>query len=147
MNAYDLLLRPIQSVINSVESGNTDRKGIMKDFISGMANATKEIASPFIESSLWVGALQDVLPTQILGRGGLDSEGRRIWNPNDAPGNKIYAILGNLVEALAPLNANQLNRLFKSALPQDSMLSLDKYGRRFDLGKELAGMVGLKWRV
>ena len=144
MNAYDLLLRPIQSVINSVESGNTDRKGIMKDFIAGMSEATKELASPFIESSLWVSALQDVLPTQILGRGGLDSEGRRIWNPNDAPGNKIYAILGNLVEALAPLNANQLNRLFKSALPQDSMLSLDKYGRRFDLGKELAGMVGLR---
>ena len=144
MNAYDLLLRPIQSVINSVESGNTDRKGIMKDFIAGMSEATKELASPFIESSLWVSALQDVLPTQILGRGGLDSEGRRIWNPNDAPGNKIYAILGNLVEALAPLNANQLNRLFKSALPQDSMLSLDKYGRRYDLGKELAGMVGLR---
>jgi len=144
MNAYDLLLRPIQSVINSVESGNTDRKGIMKDFIAGMSEATKELASPFIESSLWVSALQDVLPTQILGRGGLDSEGRRIWNPNDAPGNKIYAILGNLVEALAPLNANQLNRLFKSALPEDSMLSLDKYGRRFDLGKELAGMVGLR---
>jgi len=144
MNAYDLLLRPIQSVINSVESGNTDRKGIMKDFIAGMSEATKELASPFIESSLWVSALQDVLPTQILGRGGLDAEGRRIWNPNDAPGNKIYAILGNLVEALAPLNANQLNRLFKSALPEDSMLSLDKYGRRFDLGKELAGMVGLR---
>jgi len=144
MNAYDLLLRPIQSVVNSVESGNTDRKGIMKDFIAGMSEATKELASPFIESSLWVSALQDVLPTQILGRGGLDAEGRRIWNPNDAPGNKIYAILGNLVEALAPLNANQLNRLFKSALPEDSMLSLDKYGRRFDLGKELAGMVGLR---
>ncbi len=144
MNAYDLLLRPIQSVINSVESGNTDRKGIMKDFIAGMSEATKELASPFIESSLWVAALQDVAPTGILGRGGLDAEGRRIWNPNDAPGNKIYAILGNLVEALAPLNANQLNRLFKSALPQDSMLSLDKYGRRFDLGKELAGMVGLR---
>ena len=144
MNAYDLLLRPIQSVINSVESGNTDRKGIMKDFIAGMSEATKELASPFIESSLWVAALQDVAPTGILGRGGLDAEGRRIWNPNDAPGNKISAIVGNLIEALAPLNANQLNRLFKSALPEDSMLSLDKYGRRFDLGKELAGMVGLR---
>jgi hypothetical protein len=41
MNAYDLIQRPIQTVINSVESGNSDKKGIMKDFISGMANATK----------------------------------------------------------------------------------------------------------
>ena len=144
MNAYDLIQRPIQTVINSVESGNSDKKGIMKDFISGMANATKEIASPFIESSLWVGALMDVLPTGILGRGGLDEEGRRIWNPNDTPGNKIMAQVLHLSKTLAPLNASQLNRLFKSALPEDSMLSLDKYGRRFDLGKELAGMVGLR---
>ena len=144
MNAYDLIQRPIQTVINSVESGNSDKKGIMKDFISGMANATKEIASPFIESSLWVGALLDVLPTGILGRGGLDAEGRRIWNPNDKPGNKIMAQVGHLTEALAPLNANQLNRLFRSALPDDSTLSIDKYGRQYDLGKELAGMVGLR---
>ena len=144
MNAYDLLQRPIQTIINSVESGKTDRKGLMKDFITGMSESTKEIASPFVESSLWVSALQDVLPTQILGRGGVDAEGRRIWNPNDAPGNKISAIVGNLVEALAPLNANQLNRLFRSALPDDMMLSRDKYGRQFDLGKELAGMVGLR---
>ena len=144
MNAYDLLQRPIQTIINSVESGKTDRKGLMKDFIAGMSESTKELASPFIESSLWVAALQDVAPTGILGRGGLDAEGRRIWNPNDAPGNKISAIVGNLVEALAPLNANQLNRLFRSALPDDMMLSRDKYGRQFDLGKELAGMVGLR---
>jgi hypothetical protein len=144
MNAYDLLQRPFQTIINSVESGKTDRKGLMKDFITGMSESTKEIASPFVESSLWVSALQDVLPTQILGRGGVDAEGRRIWNPNDAPGNKISAIVGNLVEALAPLNANQLNRLFRSALPDDMMLSRDKYGRQFDLGKELAGMVGLR---
>jgi hypothetical protein len=144
MNAYDLIQRPIQTVINSVESGNSDKKGIMKDFISGMANATKEIASPFIETSLWVGALLDVLPTGILGRGGLDAEGRRIWNPNDKPGNKIMAQVGHLTEALAPLNANQLNRLFRSALPDDSTLSIDKYGRQYDLGKELAGMVGLR---
>ena len=144
MNAYDLIQRPIQTVINSVESGNSDKKGIMKDFISGMANATKEIASPFIETSLWVGALLDVLPTGILGRGGLDAEGRRIWNPNDKPGNKIMAQVGHLTEALAPLNANQLNRLFRSALPDDSTLSMDKYGRQYDLGKELAGMVGLR---
>jgi len=144
MNAYDLIQRPIQTVINSVESGNSDKKGIMKDFISGMANATKEIASPFIESSLWVGALLDVLPTGILGRGGLDAEGRRIWNPNDKPGNKIMAQVGHLTEALAPLNANQLNRLFRSALPDDITLSMDKYGRQYDLGKELAGMVGLR---
>ena len=80
MNAYDLLLKPIQGVINSIDSGRTDNNGIMGDFVKGLAEGTKEIASPFITSSLWVEALQDVLPTSILGRGGLDASGRRIYN-------------------------------------------------------------------
>ena len=63
MNAYDLLLKPIQGVINSIDSGRTDNNGIMGDFVKGLAEGTKEIASPFITSSLWVEALQDVLPT------------------------------------------------------------------------------------
>jgi hypothetical protein len=78
MNAYDLLLKPIQSVINEVDAGNTDNKGIMGSFIVGLANATKDILSPFVESALWTEALQDVLPTTLLGRGGLDADGRRV---------------------------------------------------------------------
>ena len=42
-DAYDLLLAPIQSVINNVEAGRTDNNGIMGDFISGLAEATKEL--------------------------------------------------------------------------------------------------------
>ena len=45
---------------------------------------------------------------------------------------------------MAPFNANQLNRLFRASLPEDSTLARDRYGREYDLGKELAGMVGLR---
>ena len=84
------------------------------------------------------------LPTSILGRGGVDEDGRRIWNPNDKPGNKVFAQVKHLVEAMAPFNANQLNRLFRASLPEDSTLARDRFGREYDLGKELAGMVGLR---
>jgi hypothetical protein len=144
MNAYDLLLKPIQGVINSIDSGRTDNNGIMGDFVKGLAEGTKEIASPFITSSLWVEALQDVLPTSILGRGGLDASGRRIYNESDAPGNKIMARTMHLIDAVAPFNASQMNRLFKSAMPEGSALSYDKYGKDFKLGKELSGLVGLR---
>jgi hypothetical protein len=33
LNAYDTLVRPIQTVINSVQSGDTDKEGIMSNFI------------------------------------------------------------------------------------------------------------------
>ena len=144
MNAYDLLLKPIQGVINSIDSGRTDNNGIMGDFVKGLAEGTKEIASPFITSSLWVEALQDVLPTAILGRGGLDANGRRIYNEADSPGNKIMARTMHLIDAVAPFNASQMNRLFKSAMPEGSALSYDKYGKDFKLGKELSGLVGLR---
>ena len=111
MNAYDLLLEPIQSVINSVESGRTDNNGIMSDFIFGLGEATKGIAAPFVTSSLWTEAVQDISPTLLMGRGGLDVEGRRIWNPNDTIGNKLWAQLKHLSSTLAPLNASQLRRL------------------------------------
>jgi len=144
MNAYDLLLNPIQGVINSIEEGRTDNNGIMGDFIKGLAEGTKEIAEPFITSSLWVEALQDVLPTAILGRGGIDADGRKIYNEADSEGNKLMARMMHLIDAVAPFNASQMNRLFKSAMPEGSALSYDKYGKDFKLGKELSGLVGLR---
>jgi hypothetical protein len=144
MNAYDLLLKPIQSVINEVDAGNTDNKGIMGSFIVGLANATKDILSPFVESALWTEALQDVLPTTLLGRGGLDADGRRVWNPEDSKGNILSAQIKHLLTALAPFNASQLDRLFRSSFPAGSEIKFDKYGREYELGKELSGMVGLR---
>jgi len=144
MNAYDLLLKPIQGVINSIDSGRTDNNGIMGDFVKGLAEGTKEIASPFITSSLWVEALQDVLPTAILGRGGLDASGRRIYNEADSEGNKLMARMMHLIDAVAPFNASQMNRLFKASMPEGTALSYDKYGKDYKLGKELSGLVGLR---
>ena len=35
----------------------------------------------------------------------------------------------HLIDAVAPFNASQMNRLFKSAMPEGSALSYDKYGK------------------
>ena len=144
MNAYDLLLKPFQAVINSVEAGRTDKNGIMGNFIQGVAEATKNIGAPFVESSLWTAALMDVLPTTIMGRGGLDENGRRLFNPNDNEGNKMMAKIMHLIKAVAPFNASQMNRLFKSAMPEGSAISYDKYGKDYKFGKELVGLLGLR---
>ena len=44
-NAYDTLVRPIQTVINAVADGRTDEDGIMDDFIAGTFTSMKEFAS------------------------------------------------------------------------------------------------------
>ena len=142
MNAYDTVSRPFQTVINSVESGRTDKDGIMDDFILGVIEATKEIASPFISESIWTEALQDISP--ILGRGGVTSTGRPIWNPEDSIGNQMSKAIAHLVEAQAPFNYNQLKKLGLSMVPEDSLGRFDKRGNQFKLGNEALGIIGFR---
>jgi hypothetical protein len=145
LNAYDTLTRPIQTVLNSVNSGNEDKDGIMDDFILGLIESTKEIGQPFISESIWTEALQDVAP--ILGRGGRDAAGREIYNQDpaiDPLGSKIMKSVAHLVEAQAPLNWRQLGRLGLALRPIDSLGKYDDRGNEYELGNELLGIAGMR---
>ena len=50
-NAYDTLVRPIQTILNQVADGRTDEDGMMDDFIAGMFGSMSEFAQPFISES------------------------------------------------------------------------------------------------
>ena len=142
LNAYDTLTRPIQTVLNKIEDGRADEDGIIDDAVLGLIESTKELLSPFVSESIWTEALQDVAP--ILGRDGTDSEGRRIWNPQDSIGDKLYKAVAHLVEAQAPLNWKQLQRLGISMLPVDSKGSFDERGNQYEFGNEALGIAGLR---
>jgi len=142
LNAYDTLTRPIQTILNKIEDGRADEDGIMDDFVLGLIESTKELFQPFVSESIWTEALQDVAP--ILGRDGTDSEGRRIWNPQDSMGDKMYKAVAHLVEAQAPLNWKQLQRLGISMLPVDSKGSFDERGNQYEFGNEALGIAGLR---
>jgi len=142
LNAYDTITRPIQTVLNAVNEGRADEDGLIDDFVLGLIESTKELGSPFISESIWTQALQDVSP--ILGRGGIDSEGRRIWNPKDSLGDKMFKAIGHLVESQAPLNWKQLERLGMSILPIDSTGRYNKRGEEYEFGNELAGVLGMR---
>jgi len=140
LNAYDTVTRPIQTVLNAVNQGRADEDGLVDDFILGMIDSTKELGSPFISESIWTAGLAD-----IFVRGGLTREGRRLWNPQDAAGTKIYNSLGHLVETQAPLNWKQLTRLGLSMKPVVGIDGkFDERGNTYDLGNELLGIAGLR---
>ena len=42
---YDTLLRPLQTVVNAVQDGNTDNDGIMDDFSKGVLTAMSGICT------------------------------------------------------------------------------------------------------
>ncbi len=140
-NAYDTLLRPVQTVLNSVADGRTDEDGLMDDFIAGTFSSMKEFASPFISESIWTEAVAD-----LLARGGRTREGFQVFNPQDLPGDKAQKIMGHLVKAQMPFSFEQLKRLDRSIEKVDVITTgkFDKYGQTFEFGDEFAGLFGFR---
>ena len=141
-NAYDTLIRPVQSVINAVAEGRTDEDGIMDDFLVGIYTATKELGEPFVSESIWTEAAAD-----LIFRKGVTRSGSRVFNPEDTPGDKASAIMKHLVEAQMPFSASQINRIFKAGLKEVDVIEkgkFDKYGQTYELGEELSGLVGFR---
>ena len=140
-NAYDTLLRPIQSVINSVADGRTDQDGMMDDFAKGMFTAMSEFGQPFISESIWTEAVLD-----IIARGGRTREGFQVYNPEDTAGDKNSKIMAHLVKAQMPFSLNQLKRLDRSIEKIDVITTgkFDEYGQDFEFGDEFQGLFGFR---
>ena len=140
-NAYDTLIRPLQTVVNRVAEGDKDNDGIVNDFIGGTFEAMKEFASPFISESIWTEAVTD-----LLVRGGRTREGFQVFNPQDTPGDKASKIMAHLVKAQMPFSFNQLKRLDQSLEEVDVITKgkFDKYGQTYEFGNEFAGLFGFR---
>ena len=83
-NAYDTLIRPVQTLLNSVADGRTDEDGLMDDFLAGTFISMREFAQPFISESIWTEAVAD-----LIARGGRTREGFQIFNPQDTAGIRV----------------------------------------------------------
>ena len=140
-NAYDTLVRPIQTILNQVADGRTDEDGMMDDFIAGMFGSMKEFAQPFISESIWTEAVTD-----IIARGGRTRDGFQVFNPQDTSGDKAYKIMAHLVEAQMPFSLNQLKRLDQSIESVDVLQKgkIDKFGQTYEFGDEFAGLFGFR---
>ena len=140
-NAYDTLVRPIQTIINAVADGRTDEDGMMDDFIAGMFGSMSEFAQPFISESIWTEAVAD-----IIARGGRTRDGFQVFNPQDTSGDKAYKIMAHLVEAQMPFSLNQLKRLDQSIESVDILQKgkFDKFGQAYEFGDEFAGLFGFR---
>jgi hypothetical protein len=139
MNAYDTVTRPIQTILNRVQAGEQDKDGMMDDFIMGMVESTKELGSPFISESIWTEALSD-----LFMRGGRTREGFKVWNPEDTVGSKMSKGVAHLIQSQAPLNWKQLQRIGLSMKPVDDIGRFDDRGREYELGNEVAGIIGAR---
>ena len=139
-NAYDTLIRPLQTVINQVADGQPE-DGIMDDFLKGTFTAMKEFGEPFISESIWTEAVLD-----IIGRGGRTRDGFQVYNQEDSGGNKATKIMEHLVKAQMPFSFDQFKRLDRSIKEVDVITKgkFDEYGQEYEFGDEFAGLFGFR---
>jgi hypothetical protein len=140
-NAYDTLIRPLQTVVNAVQDGRTDEDGIMDDFARGLFTATSEFGQPFISESIWTEAALD-----IIARGGRTREGFQVYSDQDTAGDRNSKIFAHLVKAQMPFSLDQLKRLDRSIESVDVITKgkFDKYGQEFEFGDEFGGLFGFR---
>ena len=140
-NAYDTITRPIQAVINAVADGRGGQEGLIDDFVYGMYEATQELGEPFLSESIWTEALFDV--TFRKGRTG---DGRRIFNPQEPAGTRVFESLKHLAKAQVPFSYSQFKRMDLAFEPVDIIAKgkFDKSGETFELGNEALGLFGFR---
>jgi hypothetical protein len=136
-NAYDTVSRPFQTLLNNVQQGITDEEVLMKGFIKGISEAAGQLASPFIDESIFTEAMVDLSP--ILGRNGRTREGKQLYDDDTPMGDKISIISGHLASAMLPFSYPQFKRIYQAATDKPS-----ERGEFFELPDELLGFAGYR---
>jgi len=132
-NAYDVISRPLRTLINNVQDGQLDDSLLLESFVSGIGEASAEIMNPFISESIWTEATAD-----LIVRGGRTREGRRLYTDETSAGDKAAIRFLHLGNALAP-SYKQFQRIGNAAFGTP-----DARGEILDIGPELAGFMGLR---
>ena len=135
-NAYDTLIRPINTLMNGVQQG-LEEEQVFKNTFLALIDATKETASPFVSESIWTQALMDVAP--IAGRGGRTLEGRRLWTDETPWGDAFVAGIKHLGATVVPGSLPAMGRM-RDALTE----TVDEYGRSYEFLDELLGVAGMR---
>jgi len=136
-NAYDTVVRPIQTLLNNIQSGMTDEKTLISGFLKGITQAAGELASPFITEAIYTEALGD-----LILRGGRTRGGRPIFTDTQLktePGTVIKNSIEHLAETLVPFSYPQLTRIYQAAADKPS-----ERGEEFELPDELLGFMGYR---
>lgn len=82
-NAYDLMARPFRTLALSINDAQQNDRTVLEGFAKGIDNAMTELASPFIDESIWTQALTD-----LTVRGGRTQEGRSLYTDQTSFGDR-----------------------------------------------------------
>ena len=128
---YDVVTNPMQSIITSLETNKDDP--VLPATVKGMAAGFARFIEPFVAESIYLGGILDV-----YARGGVTRKGTRIWNEEDAPGDKLAKTIKHLMLLYAPGSAIQMRRLYHAYTGKTLK------GTEYQMTDELLGLVGMR---
>ena len=132
-NAYDVIARPLRTLLNNIQDGDMNDQILLSSFVNGVNEAGAEIMNPFIGESIWTEATAD-----LTIRGGRTKDGRLLYTDQTSAGDKAAIRFLHLGEALAP-SSTQSQRLAQAAFGVPT-----KRGDELNIGPELAGFMGFR---
>jgi hypothetical protein len=132
-NAYDLIGKPFRTLANEIMSATKDGDTILQGFINGADDAVADLASPFIDESIWTEAARN-----ITTRGGRTRDGKILYTEQTPIGDKMSIKFRHLMEALVP-SYKQGVRIYQAATETPT-----KTGQTLQLDDQIAGFIGFR---
>jgi len=103
-NPYDMLIRPYEAVLNSLDESNKLQRGGVDTVVRASFAALQELTEPFLTESIAFGAIRDVLPESMFGRGGETRTGAKVYRGAETLGKKMERSLIHLMNQMGPSN-------------------------------------------
>ena len=94
-NAYDVIARPFNTLLNNILTSQQDDRTLLSGFVRGVDEAGAELMNPFISESIWTEAIGD-----LVVRGGRTKEGRRLYTEQTPVGDRVKIRFLHLGELL-----------------------------------------------
>ena len=132
-NAYDVVAKPFRTLLNEITSATNDGDTILKGFMSGVEEASAELAAPFVDESIWTEAATD-----LTLRGGRTREGKVLYTDQTPAGDVAQIRFRHLLEALLPQYKPYI-RIAQAATGKPN-----KLGEILALDDQIAGIAGFR---
>ena len=132
-NAYDVVAKPFRTLLNEITSATNDGDTILKGFMSGVEEASAELAAPFVDESIWTEAATD-----LTLRAGRTREGKVLYTDQTPAGDVAQIRFRHLLEALLPQYKPYI-RIAQAATGKPN-----KLGEVLALDDQIAGIAGFR---
>jgi hypothetical protein len=103
-NPFDMLIRPYETVLNSLDKSNKLQEGGFEKGYNAFMAALGEFFEPFVGESIAFSAIRDVMPEAAFGRGGETLSGAKVYRDVETNIKKVERSIVHLYKQLAPTN-------------------------------------------